>query len=124
VDRYLWIAFGGILGAWSRYGLGLWAADKWGTTFAWGTLLINMTGSLVMAWVLALNMQRGVFTPNIRLFLTVGFCASYTTFSTFSWDTFRYISEGNWKLAVGNITLSVAGCLFGTWSGITLAKIV
>ena len=124
MDKFIWIAAGGILGAWSRYTLGLWAADRWGTTFAWGTLLINITGSLIMAWVLALNMQRGVFSPNIRLFLTVGFCASYTTFSTFSWDTFRYLSEGNWKLATGNIVLSVAGCLFGTWGGITLAKIV
>ncbi len=122
MDKFFWIAFGGILGAWSRYWIGLWAVEKWGSAFAVGTLLINLAGSFVMAWVLTMNIEKGVFTPNVRLFLTVGFCASFTTFSTFSWDTFRYLSEGNLKLALLNITLSVGGCLFGTWSGVLLAR--
>jgi fluoride exporter len=122
MDKFIWIAFGGILGAWSRYVIGLWSVEKWGSTFATGTLVINLIGSFVMAWVLTMNVEKGVFTPNVRLFLTVGFCASFTTFSTFSWDTFRYLSEGNLKLALLNITLSVGGCLLGTWSGIALAR--
>ena len=93
MDKYIWIAFGSILGAWTRYWMGLWAVEKWGSDFALGTLIINISGSFIMAWVLTLSATRGVFTPNIRLFLTVGFCAAFTTFSTFSWDTFRYISE-------------------------------
>ncbi|MGH7739540.1 MAG: fluoride efflux transporter CrcB [bacterium] len=124
LEKYLWIAAGGILGAWSRYWLGLWAAEKWGTAFAVGTLLINFLGSLALAWVLTLNIEKGIFTANTRLFLAVGFCACFTTFSTFSWDTFRYISEGNLKFALLNVTLNVGGCLIGTWSGIVLARIL
>jgi CrcB protein len=124
MEQMIWIGGGAILGAWSRYYLGLWAVQKWGSDFAVGTLLINISGSFLMAWILYLNSTRGVFTPNVRLFLTVGFCATYTTFSTFSWDTFRYISEGNFKYAAANIILSVGCCLAGTWAGITLAKLV
>jgi CrcB protein len=122
MDKLLWIGLGGILGAWSRYYMGLWAVEKWGSDFAVGTLLINIIGSFVMAWVLYLNATRGIFSPNTRLFLTVGFCATFTTFSTFSWDTFRYLSEGNFKYFAMNIILNVAGCLLGTWFGISLAK--
>ncbi len=124
MDKYLWIAFGSTLGAWSRYWMGLWAVEKWGSGFALGTLIINISGSFIMAWVLALSATRGVFAPNIRLFLTVGFCAAFTTFSTFSWDTFRYISEGNFKFASLNIIVSVGAGLVGTWGGITLAKLL
>ncbi len=124
MEQMIWIAMGAILGAWSRYFIGLWAADKWGSAFAIGTLLINVSGSFLMAWILYLNATRGVFSPNVRLFLTVGFCATYTTFSTFSWDTMRYISEGNFKFASMNIILSVGACLLGTWGGITLAKLL
>jgi CrcB protein len=124
MDKLLWIALGAVLGAWSRYFMGLWAVEKWGSSFAVGTLMINIIGSFVMAWVLYLNSSRGVFSPNIRLFLTVGFCATYTTFSTFSWDTLRHISEGNFKFASMNIILSVGGCLLGTWFGITMEKLL
>jgi CrcB protein len=124
MESMLWIAGGAVLGAWSRYFIGLWAVQKWGSDFAIGTLLINISGSFLMAWILYLNTTRGIFTPNTRLFLTVGFCATYTTFSTFSWDTLRYISEGNFKYAAMNIILSVGCCLLGTWGGITLAKLL
>ena len=122
MDKLFYIAFGGVLGAWSRYWLGLWAVEKWGSAFAVGTLLINLIGSFIMAWALTMNIEKGVFPPNVRLFITAGFCACFTTFSTFSWDTFRYLSEGNWKYALLNITLNVGGCLIGTWSGVMLAR--
>ncbi len=124
MDKFIWIALGAVLGAWSRYLMGLWAVEKWGSAFAVGTLMINVLGSFIMAWVLYMNTTRGVFSPNVRLFLTVGFCATFTTFSTFSWDTFRYISEGNFKYASLNIILSVGGCLLGTWGGIMLVKLL
>ncbi|HET9869349.1 MAG TPA: fluoride efflux transporter CrcB [bacterium] len=122
MEKLLWISLGGVLGAWSRYYVGLWAADKWGTAFATGTFLINFLGSAFMAWILTLSLEKGLFTPHLRLALTVGFCACFTTFSTFSWDTFRYLSEGNWKYALLNVGLNVGGCLIGTWSGVVLAR--
>lgn len=124
MDKYLMMGVGSVTGALCRYWLGLWAADKWGTHFATGTLLINLIGSFVLGLFLAMNLDRGLFTPNARYLVAVGWCASFTTYSTFSWDTFRYIQEGNLKLAAFNITLTLVGCLLATWAGVTTAKLL
>ncbi|HVM32256.1 MAG TPA: fluoride efflux transporter CrcB [bacterium] len=124
MEKLVWISLGGLLGAWSRYYLGLWAVEKWGNSFAVGVLLINIVGSFVMAWAMIAGGERAMVGPNARLFLTVGFCACFTTFSTFSWDTYRYFSEGNFRFALLNIFLNVAGCLLGTWGGVVLARVL
>jgi CrcB protein len=124
MDKYIVISVGAILGAFCRYWLGLWAAARWGTQFVYGTLAINLIGSFVLGLFLAMHLDRGFFTPNWRYFVAVGWCASFTTYSTFSWDTFRYIQEGNLKLAAANVTLTLLGCLGATWAGVTLAKVL
>ncbi|HEY5039482.1 MAG TPA: fluoride efflux transporter CrcB [bacterium] len=124
MDKYVIMAVGAVLGAFSRYWLGLWAANKWGTDFAYGILLINIVGSFILGLFLALNLDRGLFTPNARYFVAVGWCASFTTYSTFSWDTFRYIQEGNLKLAAANVALTLGCCLIATWAGVSIAKIL
>ena len=122
MEKLVWISLGGLLGAWSRYYLGLWAVEKWGNSFAVGVLAINIIGSLIMAWAMVAGGERNMIGPSARLFLTVGFCACFTTFSTFSWDTYRYFSEGNFKLALLNVFLNVGCCLMGTWGGVVLAR--
>jgi CrcB protein len=72
---------------------------------------------------LVLNLDRGLFTPNLRYFVAVGWCASFTTYSTFSWETYRYIQEGNLKLAGLNVILTLTTCLAATWAGATTAKL-
>ena len=124
MDKYIIISAGAVLGAFCRYWLGFWAAAKWGTEFVYGTLLINLIGSFVLGLFLAMHLDRGLFTPNWRFFVAVGWCASFTTYSTFSWDTFRYIQEGNFKLAAVNVTLTLFGCLGATWAGVTVAKLL
>jgi CrcB protein len=124
MDKYLIMATGAILGAFCRYWFGLFAADKLGTHFVYGTLLINLIGSFVLGLFLTMNLDRGLFTPNARYFVAVGWCASFTTYSTFSWDTFRYLQEGNLKLAAVNVTLTLMGCLAATWAGVTVGKVL
>ncbi len=123
MEKYLIIAVGAAAGAFSRFWLGSWAADKWGSHFVIGTLLINLIGCFVLGLFLTLH-DRGLFTPNARLLVAIGWCASFTTYSTFSWDTFKYIQEGNLKLAALNVTLTLVGCLFATWAGVTAAKML
>ncbi len=123
MEKYYLIAVGAIPGAFFRYWLTLWAASRWGTNFAYGTLLINLIGSFVLGLFLPL-LDRGIFPPNARYLVAVGWCATFTTYSTFSWDTFRYIQEGNLKLALANAGLTLLGCLCATWAGVTLAKLV
>jgi len=122
MEKYFIIGIGAILGAFSRYWLGVWTADKWGTHFAYGTLLINLIGSFVLGLFLSMHLDRGLFTPNARFFVAVGWCASFTTYSTFSWETFSYIQQGNLKLAAANMGLTLIGCLVATWAGVILAK--
>jgi CrcB protein len=124
MDKYIVIAVGAILGAFCRYWLGLWTADKLGTHFVYGTLFINLIGSFVLGFFLAMHLDRGFFTPNLRYLIAVGWCASFTTYSTFSWETFRYIQEGNMKLALANVGLTLFGCLAATWAGVILAKVI
>ncbi len=124
MDKYIIIGAGAILGAFCRYWMAIWVSSKWGTQFAYGTLLINLIGSFVLGLFLTMNLDRGLFTPNARLLVAVGWCASFTTYSTFSWETFRYIQEGNLKLAGANIAFTVLGCLVATWAGATVGKIL
>lgn len=124
MDKYFVISIGAILGAFCRYWMGLWVAAKWGTQFAYGTLAINLIGSFVLGFFLTMNLDRGLFTPNARFLVAVGWCASFTTYSTFSWETFRYIQEGNLKLAGANVGLTLIGCLAATWAGATVGKIL
>ncbi|HJT23841.1 MAG TPA: fluoride efflux transporter CrcB [bacterium] len=124
MDKYIVISVGAILGAFCRYWMGLWVASKWGTEFAYGTLAINLIGSFVLGLFLTMNLDRGLFTPNARFLVATGWCASFTTYSTFSWETFKYLQEGNLKLAGANMALTLIGCLAATWAGATVGKIL
>lgn len=121
MEKYFLIAAGAIPGAFCRYWLTLWAAGRWGTSFAFGVLIINLVGSFILGLFLPLA-DRGLLPPDSRFLVAVGWCATFTTYSTFSWDTFRYIQEGNLKLAAANVGLTLFGCLAATWAGVTAAK--
>lgn len=123
MEKYFLIAAGAIPGAFCRYWLSLWAAAQWGTNFAYGTLVINLIGSFILGLFLPLA-EKGLFPPNARYLVAVGWCATFTTYSTFSWDTFSYLQQGNAKLALANAAFTLLGCLCATWAGFTLGKIL
>jgi CrcB protein len=123
VEKFILIAAGAVPGAFCRYLLTVGAANWWGTKFSYGVLVINLIGSFVLGFFLPLA-DRGLFTPNARFLVATGWCATFTTYSTFSWDTFRYIEDGNFIFAGLNIGLTVVGCLFATWSGVVAAKLL
>lgn len=124
MDKYLYMAVGAILGAYCRYWVGAWANARWGTDFVYGTLLINLIGSFVLGFFLTMNLERNLFTPNARFLVAVGWCASFTTYSTFSWDTFRYIQQGNLSLAFLNMGATLLGCLVATWAGVVAGRLI
>lgn len=101
------IAAGGALGALARYLLGGLVQGWGGARFPLGTLVVNMTGCLVMGVVMTLLTERGVVHPNWRFLVPVGFIGAYTTFSTFEYETFRAMEEGAWLVALANILVSV-----------------
>ena len=125
---YLWVALGGALGSVSRFWLNGLISEKFGATFPWGTLAINVTGSFVIGLVGALAIPEGRMDSPSRMFATqflmIGICGGYTTFSSFSWQTLRLLQDREWLYAGGNILLSVALCLIAVWLGSLLGSLL
>jgi CrcB protein len=124
LNQFVLIVTGASIGALCRYGLGVWVTAKLGSHFAYSTWIINLIGSFVLGAFLTLHLDRGLFHPNTRYFVAVGWCASFTTYSTFSWETFRFIEEGNFGLAGLNVALTLLGCFFATWMGVVVARLI
>ena len=118
----LWyVMFGSAVGGGSRFLLGSFIQTRSGAAFPIGTLVINITGSLVLAFIFRYAAGSSV-SPEVRAMLTTGFCGGYTTFSTFSWETVRLIEDGDYVRASWYIGLSVLLSLAGAFIGIGLAR--
>ena len=94
MERYLWIAAGAVLGANARYLVSQWVAERLGAAFPFGTLIVNLTGSLMLGFLLSLTANRFTVSPAMRLFLTVGFLGSYTTFSSYTVESLSLLQNG------------------------------
>ena len=116
---YLWIAIGGALGSIARYGCSSLAANWVGETFPWGTLIVNISGSLVIGFFATLTGPDGrlLVSSDARQFVMVGICGGYTTFSSFSLQTLNLVRDGDMLAAGGNIVGSVVLCLLAVWLG-------
>lgn len=119
---YLWIAIGAVVGAGARYFLSRYVARVFLSTFPYGTLLINVTGSLLLGFFLILTSERMLVDPRWRLLVAVGFCGSYTTFSSYAFETFAYIEQGQWLLMGLNIISSNVLCLAAVLAGAAIAR--
>ncbi|MEW5986241.1 MAG: fluoride efflux transporter CrcB [Chloroflexota bacterium] len=118
------IGLGGFLGANVRYWLGLWAAGRWGTGFPYGTLLINVSGSLLLGFFLTLATERLLIHPHWRLLVAVGFLGAFTTFSTFTYESVALLRDGAWLAGLLNMTGSVLLGVVGIVIGSALARLV
>lgn len=123
---YLWVALGGALGSMARFWCSDIVARLVGETFPWGTLGINILGSFVIGLVAALSGpdSRLLISPEARVFLMVGICGGYTTFSSFSLQTLNLIREAEWGAVAAYIGGSVALCLIGVWLGYAAGALV
>jgi CrcB protein len=119
---YLWIALGAVLGASARYFLSSYVARLFSAAFPYGTLLINVTGSLLLGFFLILTSERMLVHPRWRMLVAVGFCGSYTTSSSYAFETFAYIEQGQWLLMVLNVLASNALCLASVLVGAAIAR--
>jgi len=123
LERFLLISIGAILGANARYWVGDWVAQRYGTTFPFGTMLINLTGSLVLGFFLTLATERFLLDPRWRIVIAIGFLGGYTTFSTYTYESVNLMLTGQWALGLLNLlgsailgAVAVAGGIFlGRW---------
>ena len=120
---YCWIALGSAIGGVARYWCSGVAARLVGETFPWGTIFVNVTGSLIIGFFATLTGPDGrIFAGSTaRQFVMMGLLGGFTTFSSFSLQTLNLASDGEWLQAGGNIVGSVVLCLFAVWLGHVLA---
>jgi CrcB protein len=115
--RYLAIAVGAALGANARYLLGIYVAERIGGGFPYGTLIINVTGSIAIGFFLTLVTQGVDIDPVLRLFVVTGFLGGYTTFSTYSFEGLTLLLHGDAVPGLAYLVGSVGGGLLGAFAG-------
>lgn len=122
MNQWVAIAGGGAAGALMRYWVSGWIYDLLGRDFPYGTLVVNVAGSLVMGLCYVLLIERFDFGPEWRGVVVVGFLGAFTTFSTFSIETFNLIEDGELFKAGANMVLSVVLCLAAAWAGVVTGR--
>lgn len=105
MTKLIWIAFGGAAGALARYGVSGLGYRLFGTSFPWGTLLVNASGCLVIGSLWAVS-ERVVLPARFSPLVLVGFLGAFTTFSTYGLETFNLLRDGEWGLGLLNLVLS------------------
>ena len=120
---YLWVALGGALGSAGRFWLSGLIASRYGETFPWGTLFVNVTGSFAIGFFGTLTSPEGRFLApaSLRTFFMVGVCGGFTTFSSFSLQTLSLAEDGEWLHAGANVVGSAVLCLIAVWLGHLIA---
>jgi CrcB protein len=123
---YLWVALGSALGGMARYGCAGLAARWLGATFPWGTLIVNVSGSLLIGFLATATAPDGrlLAGPDARAFLMIGILGGFTTFSSFSLETLNLARDGEWLFASANVVLSLVCCLFAVWLGSMAARMM
>ena len=118
------ISLGAIVGANARYLLSRFAARELGPIFPYGTLFINIVGSAVVGFFMIWTTERVLADPRWRLLIVVGFCGSFTTFSSYAFETMAYFEQGQWLLLLTNVLTNNLLCLGGALAGIALARVL
>jgi CrcB protein len=122
LQKYLLIAAGGALGSLARYGVGSLVANRMGTRFHYGTLVINLTACLIIGFSLTWMGRRTEVNPAWRFLIPIGFVGAYSTFSTFEWEIFADLQIGSFLIGALYLSLSILLGLLAVWLGALLAR--
>ncbi|MFZ5809802.1 MAG: fluoride efflux transporter CrcB [Chloroflexota bacterium] len=124
MDKFILISIGAVLGANARYWVGGWAAEHLGSEFPYGTLIINLIGSFLLGFFITTFTNRYMVNPYWRLFIAIGFLGSYTTFSTYTYESVNLLIQGQLWLGIVNL---FGGSFLGAIAvilGILLGRII
>jgi fluoride exporter len=124
VKDFLAISVAAIVGANLRYLLSRLAAAELGSVFPYGTLFINIVGSFIVGFFIIWTSERVLLDPRWRLLVVIGFCGSFTTFSSYAFETMAYFESGQWGLMFTNILSNNLLCLGGALAGMALARVL
>lgn len=123
MGKYLMVGTGGFLGAIARFWLGGYVNTKLGTRFPYGTFIINCSGSFLIGFIITILAEKTHWSPNWRYLIPIGFIGAYTTFSTFEYETFRVIQDGELFIAFLNVALSVIVGFAAVWLGVIAGRL-
>lgn len=118
------ISIAAILGANLRYILSRLAVREFGPIFPYGTLIINILGSFIVGLFVIWTTERVLIDPRWRLLVVVGFCGSFTTFSSYAFETVSFFEQGQWALVLANIFANNLLCLGGALAGMAVARAI
>ena len=118
----LLIGIGGFAGALARYSVDGWIVARLGAGFPIGTLVVNLSGSVIIGFLFALALERGVIGAELRGPLMIGFVGAYTTFSTLMLESWRLLEDGAWWLALGNLAGSVVLGMVALIAGLAIGR--
>jgi CrcB protein len=120
--RFVLICLGGAAGTGARYLLAGWVLDLLGPSFPFGTLAVNAIGSFLLSALMYAGVEAATISPTLRLTLGTGVMGGFTTYSTFNYETMRYLQDGAWGIAFLNLLATVVGCLSAGIAGWMAAR--
>ena len=118
------VSIGAIIGANARWIISRYAAKLLGPVFPYGTLIINIAGSLIVGFFIIWTTERVLVDPRWRLLIVMGFCGAFTTFSSYAFETMAYFEQGQWALMVANVLSNNLLCLGAVLAGMVLARML
>ena len=123
---YLAVMAGGAAGVGARMFLSGWIANQFGSSFPWGTLIVNVSGCVIIGIFTGLTGPDGAFmtSPLVRQVVAIGVLGGFTTYSSFSLQTISLLADGELLYAAGNIALTLLLCLAGTWGGLAVVQLL
>lgn len=124
METFLLISIGAMFGANLRYWVGTWAAGRLGTSFPYGNLIINITGSFILGFFMTLAVDRLLLDPRWRIIFAVGFLGSYTTFSSYTFESLSLIMDNQWLTGLFNLFGSAFLGGVAVFLGILLARAI
>jgi CrcB protein len=122
LQTVVWISLGAVIGANLRYFVGQFVARVAVGNFPYATMLINLTGSLALGFFMVWTTERVLVDPRWRLFIAIGLCGGYTTYSSFAYETLALFEQGRWLASASNILATNFLCLLGAAAGAALAR--
>ena len=121
MERLFWICLGGAAGTAARYLIAVWAAQRFGSTFPYGTLIVNVAGCFAIAALMHAGLTL-MWPATMRAAITIGFIGGLTTYSSFNYETTRLIQDGAVAPAALNAGLTIAGGFAAGWLGLVCAR--
>ena len=122
--NYLVVSAGAAMGGALRYGISSFIQKHISVIFPYGTLVVNIVGSFILGFIMFYLNEKELIGNELRLFLTIGFCGGFTTFSTFSYETLNLFLETEYLLAIYNVLLNVVLCLIGIYLAYLLSRLI